>query len=59
MISDDTLMGASLMTFPVCRDLAGLAGQFFRSERERARTFCLLKPPEPLSLLFANLGALQ
>lgn len=33
MISDDTLMGTSLMTFPV----AGLAWQFCCSEKKRSR----------------------
>lgn len=46
MISDDTLMGTSLMTIPV-QGTGWMAGQFYCSEKERSRTSCLLKPPEP------------
>lgn len=52
MISDDTLMGRSLMTFPV--QGTGWFGpeQFYCSETERSRTSCLLKSPEPLFFFF-------
>lgn len=46
MISDDTLMGTSLMTFPVQGTGWFGRGNFTAVKQKRSRTSCLLKSPE-------------
>lgn len=51
MISDDTLMGTSLMTFPVQGTGWFGPGNFTAVKQKGSRTFCLLKSPQPLFLV--------